>query len=112
MMSQLIRFATPDDATAVCDIYRPIVESTTISFETTPPSEQQMRSRIADTGVTHPWLVFERDGEVIGYAYVSAHRARAAYRWSVDTSVYVAESARTWHDVGWWHRLQGLGELP
>jgi phosphinothricin acetyltransferase len=85
----MIRLATGDDAAAIADVYRPVVESTAISFEIVPPDEQEMRRRIADTLPLHPWLVCEIDGGICGYAYASRHRARAAYAWSVDVSVYV-----------------------
>ncbi len=84
-----IRLVTEADAAAVAAIYRPIVESTTISFETEAPDEAETRRRIAETLTAYPWLVCERDGRIAGYAYATKHRVRSAYRWSVDTSVYV-----------------------
>ena len=93
-MGSLIRLASEQDAASIAAIYRPIVSATTISFETEAPSDQEIRQRIRDTVVSHPWLVFERDGAVIGYAYASRHRARAAYQWSVDMSAYVDERFR------------------
>ncbi len=48
-----------------------------------------MAARIARIGATHPWLVAEREGETVGFAYACEHRSRAAYRWAVDVSVYV-----------------------
>jgi L-amino acid N-acyltransferase YncA len=85
-----IRLAIESDAEAIAAIYRPIVEATTISFESVAPTAEDVARRIADTTTTHPWLVCERGGQIAGYAYASPHRTRAAYRWSVDTSVYVA----------------------
>ncbi len=98
-MSAMIRLALESDAAAIQGIYGPVVRGTVISFEAEPPSVDEMRRRIADTLVTHPWLVCERDGHVIGYAYASQHKARAAYRWSVDVSVYTDPA---------WHR-RGIG---
>jgi L-amino acid N-acyltransferase YncA len=69
------------------------VRNTTISFEEAAPDAEQMRGRIANILERFPWLVAE-DGGVLGYAYGSQHRARAAYRWSVDVSVYVSQDAR------------------
>jgi L-amino acid N-acyltransferase YncA len=89
-----IRLATLADAEPMCAIYRPIVESTTISFETVPPDEAEMRARIVETLRVHPWLVLAENDVVRGYANASPHRARDAYRWSVNTSVYVAEGSR------------------
>lgn len=90
-----IRTAHPDDAPAIAAIYAPVVAGTAISFETEPPDAAEMRARIAKTlGAGLPWLVAEADGVVCGYAYASKHRERAAYQWSVDTTVYVADGRR------------------
>jgi phosphinothricin acetyltransferase len=89
-----VRVARPSDAEAVAAIYAPIVRDTTISFEVEPPTPEEMMWRIIKTLKTHPWLVAEREGQVIGYAYGSQHRERAAYRWSADISAYVDERAR------------------
>ena len=99
-----IRLAEARDAPAIRDVYAPAVTDSAISFEETPPSEAEMRERIADTLPEHPWLVCEREPaadeangegrEVAGYAYTGQHRKRAAYRWSTDVSVYVAENHR------------------
>jgi phosphinothricin acetyltransferase len=84
-----IRLATPADGTAVAGIYRPVVESTVISFEVDAPTAAEMAARIELTGRRTPWLVWEEDGTVLGYAYASMHRERAAYQWAVDVSAYV-----------------------
>lgn len=89
-----IRLATEQDAEGVLAIYGPIVVGTAISFEVEPPGVDEMRRRIAKTLVYLPWLVCEDRGAVVGYAYASRHRVRAAYQWSVDVSVYVHEQAR------------------
>ena len=89
-----IRSATVDDAQAIQAIYAPIVTDTVISFEDVPPSVDEMAARIAATLQSHPYLVAERDGRVVGYAYAGSHRSRAAYRRSVDVSAYVADDAR------------------
>lgn len=68
--------------------------NTAISFEEAVPSVEQMRERIATTLQTYPYLVAVQEGRVVGYAYASQHRARAAYRWAVDVTVYVAEGQR------------------
>ncbi|HVN83584.1 MAG TPA: arsinothricin resistance N-acetyltransferase ArsN1 family B [Candidatus Binatia bacterium] len=93
-VSSIIRLAAADDAAAIQAIYAPIVRDTAISFEVDPPSVDEMRRRIDKTIVRWPWLVCERDGEVCGYVYASQHRERAAYRWSVDVTVYIHERAR------------------
>lgn len=90
-----IRLARPtDDAAAVAEIYRPVVETTAISFEELAPSPEEMEQRMQQTMRWSPWLVAEVDGEVTGYAYATSHRSRAAYLWSVDVSVYVGENRR------------------
>lgn len=89
-----VRVASERDAEALAAIYAPIVATTIISFETEPPSADEMRTRVRGTLRTYPWLVAEQDGEVTGYAYATQHRVRAGYRWSVDVSVYIGERAR------------------
>jgi L-amino acid N-acyltransferase YncA len=88
-MAFAIRLASPQDAPLIAELYRPFVESTPISFETDPPSASEMGRRINETLRFYPWLVCEYEGRMIGYAYGGTHSARAAYRWSCDTSVYV-----------------------
>lgn len=90
-----IRTATPDDAAAVAAIYGPVVQHTTISFEVDPPDAAEMRARIEKTLAMLPWLVAEdAAGTVCGYVYASKHKERAAYQWSVDTTVYVRDDMR------------------
>ena len=89
-----VRVATADDAAAIAAIYAPVVRDTPISFELEPPDVATMRQRVLDTLKVRPWLVCERGGEVVGYAYAASHRERAAYQWCVETSVYIAASAR------------------
>jgi phosphinothricin acetyltransferase len=90
----VIRLATEGDAAGVQAIYAPEVVETVISFELEPPSVAEMGRRIRETLPTYPWLVFEEEGRVLGYAYASAHASRAAYRWSVDLAVYIGRGAR------------------
>jgi phosphinothricin acetyltransferase len=90
----IIRVAIPDDAAGITAIYAPIVAQTTISFELQPPDTAEMRRRIESTLAYAPWLVAEDAEGIGGYAYATRHRERAAYQWSVDTSVYVAERRR------------------
>lgn len=92
--SAAIRPVRMADAGAIQAIYAPPVENTTISFETTIPSVAEMESRIRAHQETYPYLVAERQGVVVGYAYAGSHRTREAYRHSVDVSVYVAGTAR------------------
>jgi L-amino acid N-acyltransferase YncA len=89
-----IRLARLDDAAATAAIYAPIVRDTVISFEVEAPDAAEFERRISGILPKFPWLVAEEAGRVVGYAYAGPHRARAAYRWSVEPSVYVAEKAR------------------
>jgi phosphinothricin acetyltransferase len=93
-MSSCIRLAGENDAEPVQAIYELEVLETAITFEVEPPTAADFRQRIRDTLADHPWLVCEREGEVCGYAYATTHRSRAAYRWSVDVSVYLHRNAR------------------
>jgi phosphinothricin acetyltransferase len=89
----MIRIAQSEDAEAILAIYTPIVLTTAISFECEAPTLADMRQRIDTTLQTHPWLVYEQHGAVVGYAYATSHRTRTAYQWSVDVSVYVHPTA-------------------
>jgi L-amino acid N-acyltransferase YncA len=89
-----IRHALPTDAQAIVDIYSPYVVSSAISFEVEAPGCDEMARRIQSRLGVLPWLVSDEGGVVQGYAYAAPHGERAAYRWSVDVSVYVAASAR------------------
>lgn len=93
-MSLAIRPATPEDAEAIAAIYRPYVTDTVITFELDPPDAAEMRARIAQVMPSHPWLVAEADGVVLGYAYATPYRTRAAYRWVAETGIYMADAAR------------------
>jgi L-amino acid N-acyltransferase YncA len=90
----MIRLAGPGDAAQVAAIYAPHVTGASTSFEVAPPDAAEMAARIASTLAHMPHLVLEIGGEVLGFAYASKHRERAAYQWSVDVSVYVHERAR------------------
>jgi len=85
----LIRTTRLNDAVAIAAIYAPIVRDTAISFEIDPPSPDDLRERIRGSIDTYPWLSAQIDDAMAGYAYAGRHRERAAYRWSVEVSVYV-----------------------
>ena len=88
-MTDVLRIAMEEHAAEIAAIYAPIVEHTPISFEVDPPGSAEIARRIVTTQAHFPWLVADAGG-ILGYAYAGQHRARAAYRWSVDVSVYVA----------------------
>lgn len=90
----LIRDARPGDTRALLDIYAPFILDTAVTFETEIPSEEAFADRVRGIQKTHCWLVAEENGNLIGYAYGSPHRARAAYQWCVEVSAYLAPSAR------------------
>ena len=89
-----IRDATQSDAGALLAIYTPFVRDTAVSFELDPPTVDAFAERIARAHTKWAWLVAERGGRVAGYAYGSAFRERAAYRFSVEVSAYVAPGSR------------------
>jgi phosphinothricin acetyltransferase len=89
-----IRDAIADDAQAIAAIYNPYIADTTISFEEQPVTDADMARRIADVQEAGlPWLVIEQDHAVLGYAYATKWRVRHAYRFSVESSVYLAPRA-------------------
>lgn len=90
-----IRIATPEDAARLVAIYAPYVENTSITFEYIAPSAEEFADRIRHTLTRYPYLVAELDGEPAGYAYASAFKSRAAYDWSVETSIYVSRDLRS-----------------
>lgn len=84
-----IRPVSPDDACEILEIYRPYVENTAITFECRVPDVTEFRHRIESTLEKYPYIVAVRSGEIVGYAYAGPFKPRAAYDWSVETSVYV-----------------------
>src|SRR5689334_20639440 len=94
-----IRLATPNDGAALAAIYAPSVIGSAISFEHDPPDAGEMARRVEATLAHAPWLVLEEGGALAGFAYASRHAERAAYAWSINTSVYVADG----------HQRRGVG---
>jgi phosphinothricin acetyltransferase len=90
-----IRDADPQrDAAACAAIYAPHVDESPVSFEEQAPDAGEMAARIERYGGSHAWLVAEREGQVVGYAYATAFNERPAYRWSTSVSVYIDEGER------------------
>jgi phosphinothricin acetyltransferase len=86
----VIRAVVADDAGGIAEIYNHYIATTVITFEEEPVSAPEMARRIGDVAsASLPWLVAERDGKVAGYAYASQWKARSAYRFSVEVTVYV-----------------------
>jgi L-amino acid N-acyltransferase YncA len=85
----MIRDAVPADAAQVVDIYNHYVLNSVITFEEAAVTAEEMATRIADVRATLPWLVYETDGRIDGYCYATKWRVRAAYRFAVETTVYL-----------------------
>lgn len=95
MARPLIRLAAEADAAALAAIYAPYVTDGAVSFEEVPPDAAEMKRRHAgDGGGLYPWLVAEDAGKVLGYTYASPFRARPAYRWTVETGIFLAPGAQ------------------
>ena len=94
MESCHVRIAGGEDAEKLLAIYAPYVENTAITFEYEVPSIEEFRERIEHTLSRYPYLVAERGGEIMGYAYASAFKERAAYAWAVETSIYIRTDAK------------------
>ncbi|MBQ9561083.1 MAG: N-acetyltransferase [Prevotella sp.] len=89
-----IRKAALDDAPALLAIYAPYVSETTVSFEYEVPTIDEFRRRMVAFSARYPYLVAETDGEIVGYCYAHAFHERAAFQWSVETTIYIARSQR------------------
>ena len=90
----MIRDAKETDAKAIQAIYAPYVEQTAVTFEYNVPSEEEFSRRIESVKQKYPWIVAERNGQMVGYAYASAFKPRDAYQWAVETSIYVNQSLK------------------
>ena len=89
-----IRIATRRDAAKLLEIYAPYVEKTAVTFEYEVPEVQEFEERIGHVLEKYPFLICEREGEIAGYAYAGVFKNRAAYRWAVETTVYVREDRK------------------
>ena len=89
----MIRIATEADVPQILEIYAPYILTTTHTFEYEVPSEEAFLERFRSITEQFPWLVWEEDGEILGYAYGSAPFERAAFRWVAEDSVYLTPSA-------------------
>jgi L-amino acid N-acyltransferase YncA len=90
----MLRDAKPADAGAIAAIYNAYVVGTAVSFEEEPVGEDEMGERISKIMEGHRWIVAEEDGRILGYSYFGPFRARAAYRHTAETTVYLDEGAR------------------
>lgn len=87
----MIRTVQTKDIREICTIYNYYIENTTITFEEEPISDDEMGKRINEIVPSYPWLVYEYNETVLGYAYATRWRARAAYRHSVELSIYISK---------------------
>ena len=90
----MIRFASAEDLSDILAIYAPYVTHSTASFEYTVPTEAEFNRRFHAITAQFPWLVWEENGCILGYAYASAPFERAAYRWCAEPSIYLAPQAQ------------------
>lgn len=86
---KLIRIVKPSDAAAILEIYTPYILNTAVTFETDIPTTGSFEERIKHYTEKWPWIVYEVEGKIAGYAYATRHRERTAYQWCVESSVYV-----------------------
>jgi phosphinothricin acetyltransferase len=93
-MDSHIRFVRIEDANSIIDIYNYYVLNTEISFEKEAVTIEEMSKRIEEKIKKYPWIVYEENGKVLGYAYVGKWKERSAYRHTVEDTIYVKESER------------------
>jgi phosphinothricin acetyltransferase len=91
-MKDTIRLVKLTDSKDILGIYAPYIKNTAISFEQTIPFIDEFTKRIEGISNKYPYLVYETNGQVVGYAYASQHSGRYAYRFSVDLSIYLSEA--------------------
>jgi len=89
----MIRDVQKEDAERICEIYNHYVENSIITFEEQVVSVSEMQNRIQETSAKFPWLVYEEYGSILGYAYVSSWKSRCAYRYSVESTVYLSKTS-------------------
>ncbi|MBO6793145.1 MAG: N-acetyltransferase [Balneolaceae bacterium] len=89
----MIRSVQPQDIASITSIYNYYIEHTAVTFEESVIDEQEMNQRVNNYSESLPWLVFEENKQVIAYAYATPWKGRSAYRFSVETSIYVDQSA-------------------
>jgi L-amino acid N-acyltransferase YncA len=110
----MIRAARGEDAASICVIYNWYVANTTITFEEQPVTEAEMQRRIASANEHRPWFVLEEAGRIQGYAYASEWKPRTAYRYTVETTVYL-DQQRQKNGMGtllYQHLIAALEKTP
>jgi phosphinothricin acetyltransferase len=105
MKELMIRMADENDAEEILSVYSPYVTGSVITFEYDVPDIESFRKRVKDVLSNYPYLVCTEEGKVVGYAYASRHKERAAYQWNAELSVYVREGH---HGLGIGKTLYGM----
>lgn len=100
-MNTIIREVRLDDAEKLAEIYSYYVLNTAVSFEYEAPTAEEFKARIVKIIAKYPYLVCEKDGEAVGYAYAGEYSSRKAYSWTAASSIYVEKD----------HRRQGIGSM-
>ncbi|MEI6057269.1 MAG: N-acetyltransferase family protein, partial [Lentisphaerota bacterium] len=95
----MIRNCLISDAQAICDIYNHYIQNTVITFEESPLVTKDIAERIKTVTEKYPWLVYDINGEIMGYAYAGEFKSRCAYRYTLETSVYLSSE----------HTSKGIG---
>lgn len=90
----IYRFARPSDGPAVLAVYEPYIRNTAITFEYQVPSPEEFSRRISSIIKRYPYLACEENGMILGYAYASSYRSRAAFQWDVEVSIYLRPEAQ------------------
>ena len=90
----MIRIATIEDVPAILDIYAPYILTSTATFEYDVPCQRSFTQRFLTVTERFPWLVWEEDGQILGYAYASAPYERAAFSWCAEPAVYLRPEAQ------------------
>ena len=93
-MKENLRLARPEDAADILRVYQPFITDTAISFEYEVPSAAEFAERIKSIAAEYPYLVYEREGKIEGYAYAHRYLERAAYQWDVEVTVYLSAAVR------------------
>ena len=90
----MLRIATEDHIPAILEIYTPYILESTATFEYTAPTLEEFTQRFRSVTAQHPWLVWEEEGRVLGYAYASPPYTRAGYAWCAEPSIYLLPEAQ------------------
>lgn len=84
-----LEIAKPEDAEKLLEIYSHYVKNTSITYEWDVPSVEEFKNRISNTLLKFPYIVAKNGNQIIGYAYASPFKTRAAYQWAIETSIYI-----------------------